>query len=186
MEVAENHIGFLMKWAQKAHLSKYYPQWEYGEILSEAYIRADFLLRNKFDPEKGRPTTFLGVCLRTDLTHVYQRQLGNYIRWEPKPSGKGRRIKWVPKIPTRQTAAPEGFSDCLTEVELSVDEMPLKGREKIIVEKISEGWSYIDIAAVLGVSRSRVGQILRDDIVEKITPFLERELDIELVDKPDP
>ena len=58
---------------------------------------------------------------------------------------------------------------------MTVEELNLEGREKYIVEKVSEGWSYLEIAESLGISRSRVGQILRNDIVEKIRPMLERE-----------
>jgi DNA-directed RNA polymerase specialized sigma24 family protein len=172
---AEDHIGYLIKWASRAARNGYYPLWDYEEILSEAYLRAHHLLTNKYDPKRGAPTTFLSVCLRTDLTHVYQRQFGNYIRWEPKPSGQGRRVRWVPKIPIAHGEEAQDVGGPEQSVEVTVEELNLEGREKYIVEKISEGWSYLEIAESLGISRSRVGQILRNDIVDKIRPMLERE-----------
>tara|TARA_R100001463_G_scaffold37402_1_gene80338 strand:+ start:212 stop:739 length:528 start_codon:yes stop_codon:yes gene_type:complete len=171
----EDHLGYLIKWASRASRMGYYPLWNYEEVLSEAYIRAHHLLTNKYDPERGAPTTFLSVCLRTDLTHVYQRQFGNYIRWEPKPSGQGRRVSWVPKIPIAHGEHANNIGMPERTVEVTVEELGLEGRERFIVQKISEGWSYLEISESLGISRSRVGQILRNDIVEKIRPMLERE-----------
>ena len=73
---AEDHIGFLIRWTQRAVKSKWFEDWTFEDILSEAFLRADFLLKEKYNPKKGTPTVFLGSCLRTDLSYTYQRYLG--------------------------------------------------------------------------------------------------------------
>jgi DNA-binding CsgD family transcriptional regulator len=84
-------------------------------------------------------------------------------------------VRWVPKIPIAHGEQAQDVGGPEQAVEVTVEELNLEGREKYIVEKISEGWSYLEIAESLGISRSRVGQILRNDIVDKIRPMLERE-----------
>jgi DNA-directed RNA polymerase specialized sigma24 family protein len=167
---AEDHIGFLIRWTQRAVKSKWFEDWTFEDILSEAFLRSDFLLKEKYDPKKGTPTVFLGSCLRTDLSYTYQRYLGRTIHWVKKEDG-GRRRTWVQKAPS---------VDCLDSISPGVDfenevdfsEIELTIRERKIISMLMESRTRADIADRLGISTSRVGQIINESIRPKINDWV--------------
>lgn len=170
---AEEHMGFLVRWSQRACKNQWFERWTFEDVLSEAFLRADFLLREKYNPEKGRPTVFLGSCLRTDLSYAYQRSLGKCIHWVPKDNGKRRRT-WVNKAPTApclESIAPSLEAD--RPVDLS--DINLTPRERQIVQYATEGRSRKDISSRLGICVSRVGQIISENIRPKIVEWLKEE-----------
>lgn len=174
MSPAEEHMGFLVRWTQRAVRSRWFEQWTFEDILSESFLRADFLLREKYRKERGSPTVFLGSCLRTDLSYAYQRFLGKSIRWVAKEGG-GRRRTWVQRAPAvdcLESIAPD-VSGAGVEVDFS--EIDLEPRERRIVFMLMENRTRVDIANRLDISPSRIGQIIVDDIRPKINAWVKGE-----------
>lgn len=166
-------MGFLVRWTQRAVRSQWFEHWTFEDVLSEAFLRADFLLTNKYDSAKGTPTVFLGSCLRTDLAYTYQRFLGRTIHWVPKENG-GRRRTWVQRAPS---------VDCLDSIAPGVEadrpvdfsDIELSPRERKIIFYIMENRTRADIADRLGISASRVGQIITEQIRPKIHEWIKAE-----------
>lgn len=166
MSPAEEHMGFLVRWTQRAVRNKWFEQWTFEDILSESFIRGDFLLREKYDAKKGTPTVFLGSCLRTDLSYIYQRFLGRTIHWVPKEDG-GRRRTWIQRAPSvacLESVVPGLESD----VEVDFSEIDLEVRERGIVSMLMASYTRTEIAKKYDISTSRVGQIINEDIRPKI------------------
>ena len=167
-------MGFLVRWTQRAVRSRWFEQWTFEDILSESFLRADFLLSEKYRKERGSPTVFLGSCLRTDLSYAYQRFLGKSIRWVAKEGG-GRRRTWVQRAPAvdcLESIAPD-VSGAGVEVDFS--EIDLEPRERRIVFMLMESRTRVDIANRLDISPSRIGQIIVDDIRPKINACVKGE-----------
>ena len=130
---AEKHMGFLVRWAERAVRSQWFERWTWEDILSEAFIRADFLLREKYNPKKGTPTIFLGSCLRTDLSYAYQRSLGKTIHWVKKEDGSRKRT-WVQKsasVDCLDAIAPGTPFDFNMPVDFSEIELTIRERKII-------------------------------------------------------
>lgn len=68
---AAHHVGFLTMWAYDAHRKKRFPLWDKHEILSEAYIQTDRLLRSVYDPDKSTVVTFLKSFLWGAVHYAY-------------------------------------------------------------------------------------------------------------------
>ena len=166
-------MGFLVRWTQRAVRSQWFEQWTFEDILSEAFLRAHFLLSEKYDAKKGTPTVFLGSCLRTDLAYTYQRSLGRTIHWVPKEDGKRRRT-WIQRAPSVECL------DCIApgmESDRPVDfsDIDLTQRERTIISLVMESRTRADIADRMGISPSRVGQIINEKIRPKIREWLRAE-----------
>jgi DNA-directed RNA polymerase specialized sigma24 family protein len=173
-------MGFLVRWTQRAVRNNWFDQWTFEDILSEAFLRADFLLKEKYDPAKGTPTVFLGSCLRTDLSYTYQRYLGRTIHWVPKEDG-GRRRTWVQRAPAvdcLESIAP-GIESA---VDVDFSEIELTVRERKIVSMLMANRKRTEIAENLDISTSRVGQIINESIRPKVTAWITGES----IDEPDP
>ena len=169
---AEKHMGFLVRWAERAVRSQWFERWTWEDILSEAFIRADFLLREKYNPKKGTPTIFLGSCLRTDLSYAYQRSLGKTIHWVKKEDG-GRKRTWVQKsasVDCLDAIAPGTPFDFNMPVDFS--EIELTIRERKIISMLMANYDRPYIANRLGIGISRVGQIINESIRPKIRDWI--------------
>ena len=68
---AAHHVGFLTMWAYDAHRKKRFPLWDKHEILSEAYIQTDRLLKSVYDPDKSTVVTFLKSFLWGAVHYAY-------------------------------------------------------------------------------------------------------------------
>ena len=173
-------MGFLVRWTQRAVRNNWFDQWTFEDILSEAFLRADFLLKEKYDSAKGTPTVFLGSCLRTDLSYTYQRYLGRTIHWVPKEDG-GRRRTWgqrAPAVDCLESIAP-GIESA---VDVDFSEIELTVRERKIVSMLMANRKRTEIAENLDISTSRVGQIINESIRPKVTAWITGES----IDEQDP
>lgn len=163
-------MGFLVRWTQRAVRNKWFEQWTFEDTLSEAFLRADFLLSEKYDRKKGTPTVFLGSCLRTDLSYTYQRYLGRTIHWVPKENG-GRRRTWVQRAPSVECL--ESITPGIeTARDVDFSEIDLTVRERRIVSMLMENRTRADIAKRLSISTSRVGQVINESIRPKLNDWI--------------
>ena len=172
MSPAEDHMGYLIVWTKRAVKQSWFPQWAVNEILSEAFMRADHLLSEKYDSKRGNVTTFLSACLRTDLSYRYQRSLGKSIHWEKKECGTGRRRVWTQRVPSVEHIESLAPAFEIPE-DLDLEAAELTPREAHIVELLLQGKTRVEIAQDLGVSPSRVSQLILHRIKEKIEPYLD-------------
>ena len=172
MSPAEDHMGFLVQWTKKATDRGWFPNWSFDETLSESFVRADHLLSNKYDPNRGKVTTFLSACLRTDLSYVYQRSQGKSIHWEKKECGTGRKRVWTQRVPLVEHI--ESLAPAFEiPPDLDLEAADLTEREAHIVDLLVQGKNRVEIARDLGVSPSRVSQLIIHRIWHKIQPFLD-------------
>ena len=173
MSPAEDHMGYLVLWTKRAVEQSWFPHWSFDETLSEAFMRADHLLSEKYDSERGNVTTFLSACLRTDLSYRYQRSQGKSIHWEKKECGTGRRRVWTQRVPSVEHI--ESLAPAFEiQDDLDLEAADLSPREAYIVKLLIQGKTRVEIAQDLGVSPSRVSQLILHRIKDKVAPYLNR------------
>lgn len=136
---ARDHIGFLTMWAYDAHRKKRFPLWDKHEVLSEAYIHTDRLLRTVYDPSKGTVVTFLKGFLWGAVHYTYWTSNG--FRF----TDAGPRLKLHV---TDDTLCEE------VSIEVTLDPLNLpefNEEEWTIIRLRNDGYTMTRIASVLGL-----------------------------------
>lgn len=134
-----DHLGFLTVWAYESHRKKRFPMWEKEEILSEAYIQTERLLRTVYDPSKSTVVTFLKAFLWGAVHYSYWTSHG--FRF----TDSGPRLKLEVTVDIVCEEIPIHPS----EPELDIPE--LTEEEWTIVRLRRDGYTMTRIAAVLGL-----------------------------------
>ena len=71
-----DHLGFISSWASKMKSRGHFSLWSYDELFNEAFIAAHDLLKERYDPEKGTVTTFLGSFIWSRVSYAYGKSFG--------------------------------------------------------------------------------------------------------------
>lgn len=136
---ARDHMGFLTMWAYDAHRKKRFPMWDKHEVLSEAYVQTDRLLRTVYDPSKGTVVTFLKGFLWGAVHYAYWTSNG--FRF----TDTGPRLK----LPVTADTLCEEVS-----IEVTIDPLNLPEfteEEWVIIRLRNDGYTMTRIASVLGL-----------------------------------
>lgn len=134
-----DHVGFLTLWAFEAHRKRRFPQWQKEEILAEAYIQADRLLKSVYKPDKSTVVTFLKAFLWGAVHYSYWSERGYRF------TDSGPRLKLDVTSATLCEDLPVHPSDP------SPDMPELTEEEWTIVRLRIDGYTMTRIATVLGL-----------------------------------
>lgn len=86
--IAENY-RLVLAWSSRMHAKGYFSGWTPDDIASCAYIAAVELVDEKFDPKRGRLSTFLFTRLYSRVRYQWAADRG--LRWNRAEK------TWVPR-----------------------------------------------------------------------------------------
>jgi hypothetical protein len=154
-------------WCNVCRQRRRFGRWSYDELLSEAFIHAERLLRDVYDPEKAKVSTFLGSYLWGAVHYTYWIQHGFRFRHVQQDGGK-RRKAIEPRIKIADLEDFDAASPVPSE-EPSVFDCPeLSDSDKLVMRFLMDGHNAVQTAAALGEKPYAVYKRL-DSIREKLT-----------------